>query len=95
MSRHENTEHTSLENMLNFLFITIIKPIVIKNMPCHAHVHAHVKKAWCHKTMPCHAHVHAHVKKAWCHKKALVPHKNMPCHAYVHVHETVKNMHYC
>ena len=49
MSRHENTEHTSLENMLNFLFITIIKPIVIKNMPCHAHVHAHVKKAWCHK----------------------------------------------
>ena len=43
MSRHENTEHTSLENMLNFLFITIIKPIVIKNMPCHAHVHVHVK----------------------------------------------------
>ena len=28
----------------------VLRPcVIVKNMPCHAHVHAHVKKAWCHK----------------------------------------------
>ena len=59
--------------------------VIVKNMPCHAHVHAHVKKVLvpqkgtcatriCHDMLmfmlrTCH-------KKAWCHKKALVPRRH-------------------